>query len=375
MKISTLQENLKYGLSLTGHLAGKNINLPILNNILIEAKDNKIKLISTNLEIGITCLIRGKIEKEGITTVNSKIISDYINLLANKKVELNNKNKKLLIKSDNYKTIINSEEAEDFPLIPQINKQTFFKCEIEKFKNALNQTIFAVANNETRLELSGVLFIFDKNNLTMVATDSYRLAEKKINIKSNTDKENKIIIPVKTLQEISRILTNIKEEINDSDNNEIEFFISDNQILFNIGSVELISRIIEGQYPDYKQIIPKKFKTKIIVNKTEFTRAIKAASIFSKTGVNDINLDFSLEKNTTIISSSSSQSGENTTQLESKIQGSDNGIVVNYRYLLEGVNNINSENIIIEVVDNNTPCIIKPEKDKFYLYIVMPIKQ
>ena len=375
MKISTLQENIKNGLSLVGHLAGKNINLPILNNILIEAKGGVIKLVSTNLEIGITCLIRGKIEKEGSLTVNAKIINDYVSLLANKKINIENEDRKLLIHSDNYKTTIKSDQADEFPLIPQINKDTYFKAKIVDFKKALNQTIFAVSNSETRVELSGVLFIFNKDNLTMAATDSYRLAEKQIIVKSNTETENRIIIPAKTLQEVSRILTNLKDEQIDDNDQEISFYISDNQILFTIGSVELISRVIEGQYPDYKQIIPSDTKTEIIINRSEFTRAIKAASIFSKTDVNDINLDFPLEKNISVISSSSGQSGENTTELESKIKGNDNGIVVNYRYLLEGVNNLNSENIIIKIVDNSTPCILQAENDDSYLYIVMPIKQ
>ncbi len=375
MKISTLQENLKKGLSLVSHLAGKNINLPILNNILIEAKEGRIKLVSTNLEIGITCLVRGKIEKEGSLTVDSKIISDYIALLANKKINIEKNNKKLLIESDNYKTIIKSEESDEFPLIPQINKDIYFKAKIKVFKKALNQTVFAVSNNETRVELSGVLFVFNKNQLTMVATDSYRLAEKKINIKSNTKTENKIIIPAKTLQELSRILTSIKEDQIGDEDQEIEFYTSNNQVLFIIDSVELISRVIEGQYPDYEQIIPEKPKTEILINRSEFIRAIKAAAIFSKTDVNDINLDFPFEKNISIISSSSGQSGENITELKSNIKGEDNGITVNYKYLLEGVNNFDSDNIIIKVVDNNTPCILQTDKEDDYLYIVMPIKQ
>jgi DNA polymerase-3 subunit beta len=375
MKISTLQENLKFGLNLVGHLAGKNINLPILNNILFEAKDGVIKLISTNLEIGITCQIRGKVEEEGSFTVNSKIVNDYISLLPNKKINLENSDKKLIVKSDNYNTIIKSDDAEEYPLIPQIRKDVFFKCRIKEFKKALGQTIFAVAGNESRVELSGVLFIFENSKLTIVATDSYRLAEKKIDMEANTEMETRIIIPVKTLQEVSRVLSSIKEETVMEKDSEIMFYVSDNQILFNIGTTEIISRIIEGQYPDYKQIIPINFRTEAVLKRDEFTRAIKAASIFSKIGINDINIDFRSELKQTIVSSSSSQSGENTTELESVITGGDNGMVLNYRYLLDGVNNVDTENIIIKTVDSNTPCIMVAEGDESYLYIVMPIRQ
>lgn len=375
MKISTLQENLKNGLSLVSHIAGKNVNLPILNNILINADSEGIKLISTNLEIGITCFIRGKIEKEGNFTVNSKIISDYISLLANKKVNIELKKEELVVESDNYKTVIKGEKADDFPLIPQINKETYFKTKINDFKKALSQTIFAVSNSETRMELSGVLFVFDKDNLTIAATDSYRLAEKQIKIESNTKMESKVIIPVKTLQEVLRVLSNVKIEELDERESEIEFYLSDNQIMFSIDKIEVVSRVIEGQYPDYKQIIPKDSKTEIMINRNEFIRAIKAASIFSKTGVNDINLDFTIDKNITLISSSSGITGENKTEIESKITGSDNGIVLNYRYLLEGVNSINTENIILKIIDLNTPCVLKADNGDDYIYIIMPIKQ
>ncbi len=374
MRISTLQENLKQGLSLVGHLAGKNVNLPILNNILFEAKDGVIRLISTNLEIGITCQIRGKVEEEGSMTVNAKIINDYISLLANKKINLDNKDNKLQIDSDNYKTTIKSDDADEFPPIPQINKELYFKCRAKDLKRALSQTIFAVANNETRVELSGVLFIFKGKELILAATDSYRLAEKRIEVSSNTEMENKIIIPVKTLQEVSRVLGSTKDEVVDGEM-EIVFYISDNQILFCIGTTEIISRTIEGQYPDYQQIIPDSFRTEAFLSRDEFVRAIKAASIFSKSGINDINLDFKSEEKQAIISSSSLQSGENTTVLETEISGNDNGTTLNYRFLLDGVNNMEGEEIIIKIVDNNTPCVIKSKNNDSYLYIVMPIRQ
>ena len=145
--------------------------------------------------------------------------------------------------------------------------------------------------------------------------------------------------------------------------------------MFSIDKIEVVSRVIEGQYPDYKQIIPKDSKTEIMINRNEFIRAIKAASIFSKTGVNDINLDFTIDKNITLISSSSGITGENKTEIESKITGSDNGIVLNYRYLLEGVNSINTENIILKIIDLNTPCVLKADNGDDYIYIIMPIKQ
>ncbi len=148
MKISSLQENLKQGLNIVGHIAGRNINLPILNNVLLEAKNGNIKLTTTNLEIGIVCVIRGKVETEGRFTVDSKTISDYISLLPNKKVSIEQKENKLIIETENYKTKILGQSAEEFPLIPQIERKSFYSAKINEFKKALAQVIFAVSASE-----------------------------------------------------------------------------------------------------------------------------------------------------------------------------------------------------------------------------------
>jgi DNA polymerase III subunit beta len=380
MKLSSLQENLKAGLFAVSHVAGKNVNLPILNNVLIEAMDANIRLIATNLEIGVVARIRGKIEEEGSFTVDSKIIADYVSLLPNKKVEIEQKGNELLVKSDNYKTKIIGQSAEDYPLIPSVDRQSSYSANIEDFKKSLSQVIFAVSNSETRVELSGVFFSFEGDKLVLAATDSYRLAEKTTSLKINGKKENienkKIIVPSKTLHELIRILSLGKEDdVLEGEKNEIIFYISDNQILFTFGNIELVSRLIEGQYPDYKQIIPPVSKTKALVNKNEFLRAVKASALFSRSGINDINLDLPSGKNKLIISSASGQTGENITELEAEVGGEDNGVVVNFKYLLDGLNSMESDNIKIEIIDSNTPCIVQPEKDKNYLYIIMPIKQ
>lgn len=376
MEFSSLQENLKQALYIVSHIAGKNVNLPILNNVLISIEKNNIKLVSTNLEIGIVHNIRGKIEKEGAFTVDSKILTDYISFLPNKKVEIKQKEGSLLVECENYKTKIKGQEAEDYPLIPQVEKNQTYSADAEEFKKAISQVVFAVSTSESRIELSGVFFSFNGDKLSLAATDSYRLAEKEIIIKAKkTEKEEmkNIIIPAKTLQEVLRILSGLKE--NGDENKEIEFSITDNQILFTVGQTEIVSRLIEGQYPDYKQIIPTNSKTVCVVSKSDLVRAVKASSLFSKSGINDVNLDFPAGKNQAVISSTSGQTGESIINLDADVQGEDNGAVINYRYLLDGLNNIEDDNVRLEIIDNNTPCIIRAEKANGYLYIIMPIKQ
>ena len=375
MKIVSLQENLKSGLYYVGHIAGKNVNLPILNNVMIEARDGNIKFITTDLEIGVVATVRGKVEVNGVYTVDAKIMTEFISLLPNQKIEIEQKDNKLKIKSDNYKTTIKGQPADDFPLIPQIDKKHHYKIGIGEFKKGLSQVVFAVSTAETRIELTGVLFHIKDNILTLAATDSYRLAEKRLNIITDDSEERRLIVPAKTIQELNRILSAAKGGELEGDKGEIEIYISENQIQFGIGSIELISRLIEGQYPDYAQIIPNRSETTVKINKDELVRAVKAAALFSKTGINDISLDFPTGKNRVVITSASSQIGENTTNLTAEVQGKDNGIVVNFRYLLDGISNIDTDDLKLGVIDGNTPCLLGPNSGEDYRYVIMPIKQ
>lgn len=371
MQFISLQENLKKGLAIVGHTTSKNINLPILNNVLIKAYSGEIEFISTNLEIGVNCKIRGKVEKEGEFTVNSKIFTEYINLLkSNEQVSIKLEANDLIIKSGDYKTKIKGEDSKEFPLIPSIESDNIFSFPINVFKKALNSVIFSVSNSENRLELTGVLLAFSNNKLELAATDSYRLAEKVIKIEKN-ETDFKIIIPSKTIQEILRILNNIPDGEGDG---KINISFSDNQVLFSFNSTELISRLINGNYPDYKQIIPSSEKTTATINKSDLLRAVKAASLFSKNGINDILLQF--KKNQLTVSSFSSASGESEIKIKAEIKGEENNeITINYRYLIDGLNNLESEEIEMLIINDNSPCLIRSKGSDDYLYIVMPIRQ
>ena len=374
MKFTILQENLKEALYIVGHITGKNINLPILNNVLIKAEQGNINFISTDLELGIINKKRGKVDKEGEYTFDSKILFDYISLLPNKKIDLELIEDELNINCESYNTKIKGQNPEEFPLIPEIENSETYLVKVKNLKKSLSQVIFATSNSETRMELTGVLFEINNNELFLVATDSYRLAEKKVKLEGKNQKNIRVIVPTKTTQELTRILSNIKDG-SETEEANVEIKISENQIKFLISNTEIISRLIEGQYPDYKQIIPGKSNTKAIISKQELVRAVKMSSLFSKTGINDINLDFPADKNKIVVSSVMGQSGENITETDALVTGLDNGIVVNFRYLLDCLNNISSENVVLEISDANTPCIIKAEGDDDYLYIIMPIKQ
>ncbi len=382
MELSCLQENLNKGLMITSHIASKNANLPILSNILLKTEDKIIKLITTNLEIGISYTLRGKIEEEGAITIEAKLLTDYVSLLPNERIDIKLKDQNVELKCKNFETKIRTAPADEFPLLPQIEKNSPYTCKTSDFKKALSQVIFAVSQNEIRPEISGVLFNFAAENgifkLILAATDSYRLAEKTVlgvDIpEEKVSSPQSVIVPVKTLQEVQRILSILKETNGEGGPDNLSIYISENQILFSCQDVEIISRIIEGQYPDYKQIIPASSKTQVAINKNDLIKAIKAASLFAKSGINDVSFDFSPKGEFTVFAASS-KLGENTSRLEAKISGEKNNIVLNYRYLLDGLQNIDSEEVILEINDSNSPCLLRPAEGNNYFYLIMPIKQ
>jgi len=366
MKLSCTQENLNTGLNYVSHIASKNISLPILNNVLLKADKSGLNLSTTNLEIGITCIIRAKIEQEGNFTVQAKTLSDYVGLLSKEKIDLELTGQDLKIQSKNSKTIMKGMDASEFPIIPDVEGGDTFEVEAKKFKLALSNVSFAVAFDEARPEISGVLFNFNSRGLTLAATDSYRLAEKFIKLEKSSPQEHSVIVPIKTIQELVRIL---------SDEGLVSITTSENQILFSFSEVRLISRIIEGQYPDYKQIIPKEQGTTAVISTQELIKTIKSASLFCRPGINDITVKLDPQNGLLTASAANVQLGENETTQESEIKGEENTIVFNSRYLLDGLQNIETEESVLEVVSSTNPGVLRPKDKDDYLYIIMPIKQ
>src|SRR3989339_815434 len=322
MKFTCTQENLNRGLLMVSNVAGRSATLPILNNVLIKAGGGEIKLSTTNLEIGMSAVIRGKVEKEGEFTVQARLLADYASLLPKENVEINVEDQSLNLKCGTFKTVIKGVDASDFPLIPEMERREEIQVKARDLKKALARVVFTVSLDESRPEISGVYFKFSGNQMTIVGTDSYRLAEVKVNLVKGNAGDKDLIVPLRTVQELYRILS----EAGDKD---IQAFLNENQILFKLGDeVELTSRLVEGQYPDYQLMI----------------------------------------------SSLNSAVGENLINLELECSGEDNEVVFNYRYLLDGLNNLGSDEAKLEIISGNAPGLIKPVGDDSYLYIIMPIR-
>lgn len=377
MKLSCTRENLYQGLSITSHTGGKNANLPILSNILLRADIGGLKLTATNLELTITCTIRGKVDQPGEYTLPAKLFSDYVALLPNERVDLDLLDHAVSVVCEKTKTKINGLPANEFPLIPPVTGGVRFSVTASAFDAALGSVLFAVATNEARQALTGVFMHFDGLNdqLVLAATDSYRLAEKIIPLRERVEGERKTIVPSRTLAELRRILSVLRDNAEAPEAVEIE--LTESQIVFRYGTVELSSRTVEGVYPDYRQIIPKSSSTEIIVSKGAFAQAIKRTSLFSKAGLFDVKLDVNPVEKTVTLSAADVGRGENTVSVEGEVIGAPNAAVLNFRYLLDGVNAMGSDRVVLKLIDAMNPCVVTPEnrpEDK-YLYIVMPIRQ
>jgi len=379
MKFSCTQENLNQALGLVSHITGKNVTLPILQNILIRAKDGLITFLATNLEVGVTYQVRGKVEADGEFTVPGKVLADYVGLLPKDRVDVVLDGTTLLLSCDSYKTKIKGEVSSEYPIIPQVVREQSFGVLVEALLSALQQVTFSAAMSESRPEISGVLFWLKPNEqkLVLAATDSYRLAERTIPL-TGTGEEKRVIIPVRTLQELQRMLTTINRA-GENDATNLALYFHDNQVLFVCDQLELVSRVIDGQYPDYVAIIPTTSPTEVVVSTQDILKAVKSASLFAQSGINDISLRC-LPEGKLIVSSVNTQVGENTSSLTAAVGGPEQTVVLNYRYVIDGLNVMTTPEVVFGITDNNNPVMIKPtiagsNEPSAYQYLIMPIKQ
>ena len=366
MKITCLQEKLKKAINLVEKITGKNINLPILNNILLETDKGRLKVSATDLEIAINLWLTAKIEKGGKVTIPAAILSNFIGSLPHEKVYLETEKQNLLVKCENFQAQIKGLNPDDFPIIPKIGGEKLFSLRANDLQKSLTQVYSAASFSDTRPEISGVLFKISRDEvLKLVATDSFRLAEKTIKKVGQIQKEIDFIIPLKAIIELIRILSETDQEVN--------ILIQDNQILFNLNNeIHLISRLIEGHFPDYERIVPHDFKTEVLVERDKLIEAIRIASLFAgKT--NDVSFNFSsLSK--IEVSSASQELGSHNSILKADVKGDDIKLTFNYKYVLDGLNNIDGSKVVLLMNGKEKPLLMKPADKKDYLYLVMPVR-
>lgn len=372
MKFTCTKENLTHALQHVSGAAGKNIHLPILNNVCISTEDKMIRFITTNLEMAIKTNVRGVVEQEGKFTVPAKTLSEYIQLVSGEQVSLTLEDNEVVVQTGKSRTKIKGNPADEFPIIPHVDAKVQFTTTTKDLRNALGRVLFACSKSEVRPELSGVFFQFNKQpgTLTVAATDSYRLAEVQVALAdAQTEQKTECIIPHRSLFEVSRILF-VHE-----DSALVQILIDETQVVFLLGDVTITSRKIEGKYPDYTQIIPTAQKTKAVFLTEALGKEVKAASIFSSQGINAVAMDCNVQESTIGVSSTSTQLGEHSSTLTAEVTGEEGGTLLNYRYVLDGLSALNAEEGEMWINGATSPVVFKPKEKSGFLYIVMPIRQ
>ena len=376
MKLDLLQENLNHGLSLVTRILSNKPSMPILSNVLLQAKDSKLTLTASNLETSIITSIGAKISQEGEFTLPGKTLAEIISSLSAEKVTLELNEGSIDVKSTSFSAKINGIPEAEYPKIasPTKNDENLLEIDKGEFIKAVSQVNFSTAQDEGRAVLTGVLFSFSKDGLTLAATDGFRLSVVRLaKVTKTKGDESSFIIPAKSLVEVSRILS---EKTAEEKTNTIKIYLLEgsNQVVFDLGETEIYSRLIAGTFPQFEKIIPTNSNIKLSLSAQEFSKAIRLASIFARESANIVKLK--IENCKLKISANAPQVGENESDVEAKIEGGaeDFSIAFNFHYLLDYLSCLSGLEITVEFSGPTAPGVFHSVSDKDFLHIIMPVR-
>ncbi|OGO76788.1 MAG: DNA polymerase III subunit beta [Clostridiales bacterium GWB2_37_7] len=363
MKIITNKNLLLNSINIVQKAVPSKTTLPILEGILLEAKNGKLRLIGTDLEVGIETTINVDVIVPGKTVISSKMLGEIVRKLPDSDIELEMKDNNIVyIKCENSNFKINGMTADEYPDLPTVKKENGIVITQNKFKEMIRQTIFAVSTDEIRPILTGVLFEVVGDKISMVALDGFRMAVKNCSVMNDTS--FKSVIPGKSLSEIGKILEDTEEPVN--------IYFSKNQILVQVQDTIVISRLLEGEFINYKQIIPNDYKIKITVKTSQLIESCERAALFARDSSNNM-IKFELNDDVMSIKSNS-QNGDVQEELKINKQGEDIEIAFNAKYFMDVLKVIESDNITIEFTTNISPSILRPLDDTGYLYLILPTR-
>lgn len=366
MKLECVKEKIATAISLAEKMTGKNATLPILSCVLLEARKNDLVIKSTNLDIGFEYVIPARVSSVGTIAVPGQVLCVFLNsLIGNNSVVMEENNGNLIIDTSDSKVVIKGHPMDDYPSIPKFSGEQIISIESQVLVKILKAVHFAVSNSNIRPELSSVLFSTDGDSVVCVATDSFRLAEKKIKIKK-TKEISPILIPSKNVQDIIRVLENLSEEV--------ELHINKNQIAVVFKNGYLVSRLIEGNFPDYKQIIPKEHKTEVIVLKRDFVNTLKLSVVFSDK-FNQVTLSVKAKEKILEISSTNKDIGESSQKMTVSVSGDSVSLNFNYKYLMDCIQSIETDSLSLCFSGESKAVIISGVSDRSFTYLVMPLNR
>lgn len=365
MELTVTQENFSKALAAVGRVASTKTQLPILSNILLRTDGNRLLIAATNLEIATTQYIGAKIAKPGAITIPARLISEFVSSLPKGTIELKVVGENIHITSGKYHSIINGVIADDFPELPTINEDdsVSYSINTEEFKQAVSQTIITASNDATRPVLTGVYWHSHEGWIYLAATDGYRLSERRL---VETKSEVAAIIPTQTLQEVLRTIVDDVETI--------DILFDESQVRFRINEAEVISRLVDGNFPDYRQLIPAQSDIVAKMDKAEFTRVTKVAGLFARESGGSVTVTVDGDAKTVSLHSIASELGENTSELDAEVTGSGQ-VTLNSRYLTEALGVLDATMILFSFSGKLSPVILKSTDEKTnYYHVIMPLK-
>jgi DNA polymerase-3 subunit beta len=363
-------------LAIVGRAVATRSTLPVLSNILLQSDEGRLRLAATNLEIGVNCWIGARVEEEGSTTVPARLLTEFVNSLPSGQIdmELSEQTQTLNLKCARFEANIKGVAASDFPDVPTaetIGAGNGLQVEADTFRRMIDQVVFSAAKDESRPILTGVLAQFHQGELTLAAADGFRLSVSSASVGVDLDETATVIIPARALAELSRISADQEDPI------EMIITPARNQVLFHLADTDLVSQLIEGNFPDYKQIVPKAHSTRTVVNGQELLKAVKVAFLFARDAANIIRLNAvsgnELTPGQVIVTGTSAELGDNVSELDATIEGEEIEIAFNARYLIDALSVVGTPEVALETSTSSSPGVIRPVGGDDFLCVIMPM--
>jgi len=373
MKLSCLQENLNRGLAVVGRAVATRTTLPITNNVLLATDQSRLKLVATNLEMAISYWIGAKVEEEGAITVPARLLTEFVSSLPNDKIDVNlsPKTKTLELKCARFEARISGVDAKDFPPIPAVDEGITTKVEVEALSQGVSQVAFAAAVEESRPVLTGIDAQFDNDLLTLAAADGFRLAVYKLPLATSVSQETEVIIPARTLTELNRLMADGEGAV------DITINPNKSQALFRLKDTELVSQLVQGTFPQYSQLIPQSYNTRVVVDVAEFLRATKTASIFARDSSGIVRLVIASGSELTpgklTLSARSEEIGDDVGEIDAVIEGEEAKVAFNGRYLIDVLSALRESQVALETTNPSSPGVLRPVGVDNYIHVVMPM--
>lgn len=373
MKASVTQQQLAHGLSTVSRAVSPRSTLPVLANVLVATDEGRLRFSATNLELGITCWVPAQVEEEGAITVPARTFSDLIGALPSDRVQLsvNTRTQTLNVRSGTSNTDIKGIDAQEFPPMPVPDLSDGIEFKVSDFKEMVQQVAFAASTDEARPVLQGVMMSVTEADVTLAATDGFRISVRKSPLSAPLGRSLSIIVPARALTELSRIASDPEACIT------MHVPQGRGQVIFHLKEAELVSQLIEGNFPDYKAIIPRSLKTHTVLSTASFLNACRQAEIIAREGNNVVRLNIQPQGNdmpgVVEISATSEETGTNEVKVDANIDGPALLIAFNVRYLREVLDVIKSPSVALETNANNTPAVIKPIGDEDFTHVIMPM--